>query len=593
MTTPDNRSTPDCQGLRNQRPGGILQTYQKYDPQKFPSPTRPAADVVSPFMEQMLMYGSHRGLTEDELARAVYLDPQQFAQLGPGLDQIKKMLLDRKRRILEKYETDEVKRSAAKEFRTAAGDGQTAHPDSVEVPEQLRDKYRKAVNREQIYELERLWFAVGDDASPLARHLARLMGHLENKYEIDELAAKYAFVGRQSMTIPEALEVKEELEKIDELLEQLEQAMETAQIAVLDLEQLGEFVPEADMQSLEELKRHIENHVREAAERQGLERDGHGRFRLTPKAYKTFQSKLLGKIFSSLQASRTGRHRDEAVIGEGAVELPQTKAYEFGDSLTQMDIPQSFVNAMLRQAGEEGQATSPVRLKPEDIEVHRTRNTQKCATMVIMDMSGSMRYDGQYMNVKRMALALDGLVRSEFPGDFLGFVEMYSFAKLRRPGEIVDLMPKPVTVHDPVVQLSVDMSNPDVSEHMVHQHFTNIQHSLRLSRQVLANQPTPNRQVVLITDGLPTAHFEDSRLFLLYPPHPLTEQATMREAQLCQREGITINIFLVPSWSQSEEDIRFAHRMAESTKGRVFFTSGNDLDRFVVWDYVKRNREIL
>ena len=81
--------------------------------------------------------------------------------------------------------------------------------------------------------------------------------------------------------------------------------------------------------------------------------------------------------------------------------------------------------------------------------------------------------------------------------------------------------------------------------------------------------------------------------YLLYPPHPRTEEATMREGHLCAREGITLNMFLVPSWSQSEEDIRFANRLAQSTSGRVFFTSGNNLDRFVLWDYVQNKREIL
>ena len=117
--------------------------------------------------------------------------------------------------------------------------------------------------------------------------------------------------------------------------------------------------------------------------------------------------------------------------------------------------------------------------------------------------------------------------------------------------------------------------------------------SLQLARQFLASKDTPNRQVILITDGLPTAHLEESWLYMLYPPDPLTEEATMRESRLCQQEGITINIFLVPSWSQSEEDIRFAYRLAEQTTGRVFFTAGGDLDRFVVWDYVKQRREVI
>jgi uncharacterized protein with von Willebrand factor type A (vWA) domain len=150
-----------------------------------------------------------------------------------------------------------------------------------------------------------------------------------------------------------------------------------------------------------------------------------------------------------------------------------------------------------------------------------------------------------------------------------------------------------VTIHDPVVQLRYDMSREDVTESMIHPHFTNIQRSLEMARRLLEVQPTPNRQIILITDGLPTAHCEGPFLYLMYPPHPLTEQATFREAMLCQRAGITINLFLLPSWSQSQEDIRFAYKIAQATQGRVFFTAGNDLDRFVVWDYVSHRREII
>ncbi len=243
---------------------------------------------------------------------------------------------------------------------------------------------------------------------------------------------------------------------------------------------------------------------------------------------------------------------------------------------------------MLRNGGAEG-----LQLHNRDIEVHRTRNSPKCATVVIMDMSGSMRYEGQYISVKRMALALQGLISTEYPGDFLRFIEMYTFAKLRSPGELVELMPKPVTIHDPWVRLKANMASDEISEQQVHPHFTNIQHALKLARQNLATVDTVNKQIVLITDGLPTAHFEDQWLYMLYPPDPRTEEATMREGQMCGRDGITINLFLIPSWSQSEEDIRFAYRLAESTRGRVFFTAGKDLDRFVVWDYVERKREIL
>jgi uncharacterized protein with von Willebrand factor type A (vWA) domain len=412
------------------------------------------------------------------------------------------------------------------------------------------------------------------------------MERMGDHYEIEELASRYDFRGRTQMSVSQALEVKEELERIDELIKQLEEARRTAQIGIIDLSALSEFAEPGDIEQLEALRRQVETLLREMAERQGLESSAQG-FRLTPRAYRTFQGKLLERIFSQLQASRTGRHPN-CVVGEGAVELPATKPYEFGDSLTNVDIPQTLINAMLRDG-----PGLPVRMKTEDIEVHRTRNRPRSATVVIMDMSGSMRYAGQYINVKRMALALDGLIRREYPGDYLQFIEMYTFAKRRAASEIIDLLPKPVTLFDPVVQLRADLSRDDLTESMIHPHFTNIQHSLQLARRLLAAQDTPNRQVILITDGLPTAHFEDRWLFMLYPPHPRTEAATLREGKLCARDGITLNVFLVPSWSQSEEDIRFARRLAESTRGRVFFTAGKDLDRYVVWDYVQRKREIL
>lgn len=556
--------------------GGVIHTYQKYDPKEFPSPTQPPSDLISPAMEHMLRYGNMRRLTEDELAKAIKLDPSQIKGLGPSLESLMAMLEERKRKILAKFESETVHREVKREYEKQAA--------KITPPNQLRDTYQKAVRNEQIRDLERLFYAAGSDSSKFARQMVQLTERLSEKYQVDELVGKYTFTGRTQMSVPVAIEVKKELEKIDELLKQLAEAMETAQIGVIDMDLLEEFTEPGDMQKLEELQQMVENFVRDAAERQGLEKDGKG-FNLTPKAYRVFQGKLLEKIYNNLEASRSGRHQNP-VVGEGAVELQRTKDYEFGDSISNMDIPQTFTNAILRGG-------LPIRLKGEDIVVHRTRNNPKCATAVIMDMSGSMRYDGQYMNVKRMALAIDGLVRSEYPGDYLQFIEMFTFAKLVPPGKIVEIMPKPVTIFDPVVRYKIDMSREDVSETKIPPHFTNIQQSLQLARRLLANQDTPNRQVILITDGLPTAHFSDKWLYMLYPPDPLTEQATLREAMLCKQEGITINMFLVPSWSQSEEDIRFAYKIAESTKGRVFFTAGNDLDRYVVWDYLNRRREII
>jgi uncharacterized protein with von Willebrand factor type A (vWA) domain len=488
------------------------------------------------------------------------------------------LLRERKRKILATYETRRVTKEAAGRFRDMAR--------SMQPPLKLAERFRQAVREEQLYDIERLWYRVEDEQSPFARQLVQLIDRLGDKYQVDELAAKYEFTGRTPMTVPKAVEIKQELEEIDRLLQQLEEAAKTAQIGVIDMEALAEHAEQSDMDNLQELARAVERLLKDLAEQQGLEKTAQG-YRLTPKAYRLFQGRLLERIFSNLEASRTGRHQGP-IQGEGAVELQQTKPYEFGDSLANMDIPGSLVNAMLRDG-----PVLPLRLRSEDIVVHRTRNSPKCATAVLLDMSGSMRYDGLYVNVKRMGLALDGLIRSEYPGDWLHFIEVYTFAKLRQAGEVIALMPKQVTVFDPVVRLKADMSDERVSEMQIPPHFTNIQHGLQLARQLLAGQDTPNRQVILITDGLPTAHFEGKDLYMLYPPDARTEEATLREGQLCRREGITINTFLLQSWWQSSEDVQFAQKLSESTSGRVFFTAGKDLDRYVVWDYVKRRREIL
>jgi uncharacterized protein with von Willebrand factor type A (vWA) domain len=564
--------------------GGIIHTYQKYDPVHLPSPTAPPPDLVSPAFEHLLFYGSTRRLTPEEMARAVRIDPSQIKGLGPSLEALMDILRERKRKILETYETARAEDEARQSFLGQAS--------NMRPPQHLARRFAEAVRDEQLRDLEQLWYRAGDEKEKFARQLLHLVERLGEKYQVDELAARYEFTGRTLMSVPEALVVKAELEMIDRLLKQMEEAMQNAQIGVIDLDELAQFAEPGDIEQLRALQQQVEDYLREQAERQGLEQGKQG-FQLTPKAYRLFQSKLLTHIFDSLQASRSGRHQGP-IVGEGAVEMQQTKPYEFGDSVTHMDIPGSMINAMLREKAQGPTAPGlPVRLKPEDIEIHKTRNNPKCATAVLLDMSGSMRYDAQYVNVKRMGLALDGLIRTEYPGDFLQFIEMYTFAKPRRLAEVAALLPKPVTLSDPVVALRVDMSDPRHSELLIPPHFTNIQHGLHLARKFLSVQDTPNRQVMLITDGLPTAHFEGEMLYLLYPPQPETEAATLREGQLCAREGITINIFLLPNWGQTEEDVRFAYRLAESTRGRVFFPGGRELDRYVVWDYIKRRRHII
>ena len=558
--------------------GGIVHSYQAYDPARIPSPRPPQIDLVSPAMEHLLEYGELDDLTPEELAAAVLLDPEQIRGLGPSIESLKRMLEARKRKILEHWDAAGARKRARTAFREAAA--------KIKPPAKHKEIFHRAVREEQLRLLERLWYAQDDDQSRFGADLVGLVDRLGAVYQIDELATKWAFTGREKLAVEEALRVKEELEEIDRLLAQLADAQKNARVGLVDLEALGRYAAEGELDDLARLKAQVEEMVQRMAAEQGLDKGKKG-YSLSPKAMRLFQGKLLEKIFSALDPSRTGRHQVN-VTGEGAVEMVPTRPYEFGDSVAHIDIPGSLVNAMLRQGKER-----PLRLDPRDIEVHRTRNTPKCATVVALDMSGSMRHGGLYVSVKRMALALQGLVQREFPGDTLSFLEMYSFAKPRSAGEIVTLLPKPVTIFEPVVRLRADMSDPTITAEDVPPHFTNIQHALQLARRQLARADTPNKQVILITDGLPTAHFEGNELYLLYPPHKRTEEATLREAEACRREGIVVNVFLLSGWSQSREDIQFAYKLAQTAQGRVFFTSGKDLDRFVVWDYVSRRRSII
>ena len=308
--------------------GGIIHTYQKFDPHNFPSPTAEPPDLVSPAFEHMLAYGDMRELTDEELARAIRLDPSQIAGLGPSLDMLRAMLLERKRKILATYETEQVTGGCARTFHGSAA--------SVHPPKPLADRFKRAVADEQLRELERLWYYAADDRDHFAGQLMRLVARLGEKYQVDELAAKYAFTGRTPMTVPQALEIKEELETIDRLLKQLEEAAKTAQIGIIDLEELSQFTDPAEVEKLETLQRRVEELMRQIAEQQGLERGKEG-YRLTPQAYRLFQGRLLERIFSQLEASRSGRHQGP-VVGEGAVEMQQTKGYEFGDSVANMDL---------------------------------------------------------------------------------------------------------------------------------------------------------------------------------------------------------------------------------------------------------------
>ena len=177
--------------------GGIVHTYQRYDPARIPPPRPAEVDLVTPAMEHLLEFGDASELTEQQLAEAIVLDPEQIKGLGPSLDSIRRRLEEARRKILETFETDAVRKKSRQRFREAA--------ERMQPPARFREGFAKAVREEQLRQLERLWYAQDDDQSRFAGQLAGLIETLGEVYQVDELAAKWTFSGRQKLAVPEAL----------------------------------------------------------------------------------------------------------------------------------------------------------------------------------------------------------------------------------------------------------------------------------------------------------------------------------------------------------------------------------------------------
>src|SRR5580692_9960892 len=150
--------------------GGVIHTYQKFDPVEFPSPTAPPPDMVSPAFEHLLHYGNMRRLTDEELARAVRIDPRQIRGLGPSLEALIEMLRQRKKKILETYESDRVQNEARQNFQEQA--------DRTKPPPKVAKALQQAVRDEQLHDLENLWYRSGDEHGPFARQLLQLTERL-------------------------------------------------------------------------------------------------------------------------------------------------------------------------------------------------------------------------------------------------------------------------------------------------------------------------------------------------------------------------------------------------------------------------------
>ncbi|GIU84267.1 MAG: hypothetical protein KatS3mg008_1042 [Acidimicrobiales bacterium] len=383
--------------------------------------------------------------------------------------------------------------------------------------------------------------------------LEQLGGHLRSLFPDAGWERRWSFRGEDPLGLADATELVEDLGDLEELERFLRSVGSPSELAEVDSETvrrlLGDDVA-VDLERLAQLARLLEE--------AGLVHQREGRLELTPRGIRRIGQNALRELFARLQVDRLGGHLHERP-GPGHERDYSTKPYEWGDQFS-LDIQRTISNA-IRRTG----AGTPVHLSPEDFEVERTEQEIRTSTVLLLDLSLSMPMRDNFLPAKKVAIALHALISSRYPRDYLGLVGFSEVAREITPAEL-----------------------PEVSWDFVY--GTNMQHALALARAMLARR-SGTRQIIMITDGEPTAHVtERGDVFFNYPPVPQTIEATLREVLRCTREGIRINTFML---DPNRHLRRFVERLTELNRGRAFFTSADNLGDYVLLDFIEQKRRTL
>ncbi|MER3395487.1 MAG: hypothetical protein C4318_06225 [Acidimicrobiia bacterium] len=377
----------------------------------------------------------------------------------------------------------------------------------------------------------------------LSQNLAAAFPHLPWDSEIRML-------GDEALSMSDLGELAEELADLDALEEVLEAAEEGTlgtQLHEVDFERVRQLLGEEEAASLRRLAELVES-LRDAGL---IDRKG-SKVELTPKALRRIGGSAIEEIFKRLRRSALASNRS-LEEGVGIDKTFQTRPWEWGDGFS-VDIFESAKNAIRR-----GGPGVPIQFSVEDFEIEDTESLTRSATVLLLDLSLSMMMRDSFVAAKRLAFALQSLIASKFPHDYFSIV---GFSELAREIPPRDL---PEATWDGV-------------------YGTNMQHALMLARSILKNRPARTRQVIMVTDGEPTAHLEEGVPFFSYPPVIKTIEETLKEVLRCTREGITINVFML---DRSPHLVRFVQQMTKMNRGRAFFTTPERLGEFVLYDFLE------
>ncbi len=295
------------------------------------------------------------------------------------------------------------------------------------------------------------------------------------------------------------------------------------------------------------------------------------------------------EVFANLRMGQRDGH-EKVTPGQGGERIEGTKSYQYGDPVSELDLHQTLHNALTRHGlpSKEGVGGGKgIHFDEKDFELHLHEGVTSCSTVVLLDMSGSMTRYGRFLSAKKVAMAMQSLVRTRFPQDSIDFVGFYSGAA-RIPEVALPLaMPKQVTVYDYQVRMRVPLNEIDSAP----QHFTNLHMGLQLARRILRKRTSENKQVFIVTDGQPTAHVEGEFVYLLYPPDPRSTVATLKEAVLAVREGCRISTFALIEDYWGMEWVGFVDQLAKLTKGVAFYTSSGELANCIMESYLSGRKK--
>lgn len=382
-----------------------------------------------------------------------------------------------------------------------------------------------------------------DDA--LRLELARLGALMQQLAPPSELAERYPFFGEDPLSLQEAMGLMERLQQMDRLESQLERG--SFRLDDIDRGLAEQLLGPRARRDLDRLRR-----VAEVLEKAGYVERRERRLELTPRGMRRIGQGALRDIFDQLKKSRVGHHRI-AATGQGPEPGEELKSYEYGDPFL-IDLKETLFNSLER----EGPGV-PLEMAPQDFVVSRTEHSTVASTVLMIDMSRSMFLRGCFLAAKKVAIALDSLIRSQFPRDNL-YVVGFSH-------QAVELKPQSL----PVIALNDYV------------YGTNMQHGFQVARSLLARH-RGNRQIIMVTDGEPTAHLDErGHVHFQYPPTFRTIQETLREVRRCTKDHIVINTFMLERGPHLTE---FVTQMTRINRGRAFFVSPERLGEYILLDYV-------